>query len=204
MRSLAGSGSHGVAIGGGRWMGGSVPAVGRRRVHHNSYALIVSTESITENCYTGKDRSKFLINCLFRVGGAAILLSNRPNSKYELIQAIHNNTSSSDRSYNCILQEEDNAGIVGVNINRDILATAIATITPNLTTVGHLILPIEEKLIYIINYVARKQLPALNIRPSIPNYNNAVNHFLPHVGGKPVLDDLQKTLLLSDDVIGGA
>ncbi|KAL8236297.1 hypothetical protein R6Q59_017378 [Mikania micrantha] len=175
------------------------------KVHHNSYALIVSTESITENCYTGKDRSKFLINCLFRVGGAAILLSNRPSdhriSKYELLHTIHDNTSRSDRFYNCIIREEDTAGIVGVTINRDILAAAIATITPNLTTVGRLILPIEEKLLYLINYIARKLLPMLNIRPYIPNYSNAIDHFLPHVGGKPVLDDLQKTLRLSDDVM---
>ncbi|KAD3068600.1 hypothetical protein E3N88_36480 [Mikania micrantha] len=93
-------------------------------------------------------------------------------------------------------------GIVGVTINRDILAAAIATITPNLTTVGRLILPsMEEKLLYLINYIARKLLPMLNIRPYIPNYSNAIDHFLPHVGGKPVLDDLQKTLRLSDDVM---
>ncbi|KAI3741911.1 hypothetical protein L1987_59590 [Smallanthus sonchifolius] len=175
------------------------------QVHNNSYALIVSTESITENCYVGEDRSKILINCLFRVGGAAILLSNRPsdhnNSKYELLHAIHDNTSSSDRSYNCILQEEDNAGIVGVNINRDLLIAAIATIRPNLTTVGHLILPIRERLWYQISYITRKLLPSLNIQQYIPNYSNAVDHFLPHVGGKPVLDELQKTLGLSDDVM---
>ncbi|GKD63055.1 3-ketoacyl-CoA synthase 11-like protein, partial [Tanacetum coccineum] len=132
-------------------------------VHRNTYALIVSTESITENCYTGKHRSKFLINCLFGVGGAAILLSNRSSdrctSKYELQHAVHTNTSSSDRSYNCILREEDNAGIVGVTINKDLLKAAVATIRPNVATVGHLILPIKEKLIYVINYIARKIIP---------------------------------------------
>ncbi|KAI3801034.1 hypothetical protein L1987_29135 [Smallanthus sonchifolius] len=175
------------------------------QVHNNSYALIVSTESITENCYVGRDRSKIIINCLFRVGGAAILLSNRPsdhnNSKYELLHAIHDNTSSSDRFYNCIRREEDSAGIIGVTINRDLLAAAIATIKPNLIAVGHLILPIREKLSYLINYIIRKLLPSLNIQQYIPNYNNAVDHFLPHVGGKPVLDDLQRTLRLSDDVM---
>ncbi|GJQ94050.1 3-ketoacyl-CoA synthase 11-like protein [Tanacetum coccineum] len=136
------------------------------QVHKNSYAMIISTESITENCYIGKERSKFLINCLFRVGGAAILLSNHSSnrhiSKYELLHAVHNNTSSSDRSYNCILREEDSSGIVGISINKDLLHSAISTIEPNLTV-------------------------------------KAVNHFLPHVGGKPVLDELQKTLGFSDD-----
>ncbi|PWA72439.1 very-long-chain 3-ketoacyl-CoA synthase, Thiolase-like protein [Artemisia annua] len=173
------------------------------QVHKNSYALIVSTESITENCYTGKHRSKFLINCLFRVGGAAILLSNwssdRRTSKYELQHTVHTNTSSSDLSYNCILREEDNAGIVGVTINKDLLKAAVATIRPNVATVGHLILPIREKLIYVINYIARKIIPKVNLQPYIPDYSKAVDHFLPHVGGRPVLDELQKTLGFSDD-----
>ncbi|KAK9055744.1 hypothetical protein SSX86_026829 [Deinandra increscens subsp. villosa] len=175
------------------------------QVHHNSYALIVSTESITQNFYVGKDRSKILINSLFRVGGVAILLSNRPNdhnkSKYELLHAIHNNTSNSDRFYNCIIHEEDSVGIGGVNINRDLLAAAIATIRPNLITLGHLILPIREKLSYQITYIIRKLLPSMKFRQYVPNYGNAVDHFLPHVGGKAVLDDLQKTLRVSDEVM---
>ncbi|XP_076921098.1 3-ketoacyl-CoA synthase 11-like [Bidens hawaiensis] len=177
------------------------------QVHQNSYALVVSTESITENCYVGKDPPKFLINCLFRVGGAAILLSNRPSdhntSKYQLLDTVHVNTSSSNRSYNSIIREEDNEGLPGVNINRDLLATAISTIKPNLITVGRLILPIKEKLYYQINYFIRKVMTSRNIhiQQYIPNYSNSVDHFLPHVGGKPVLDDLQKTLRLSDVVM---
>ncbi|GJZ58949.1 3-ketoacyl-CoA synthase 11-like protein [Tanacetum coccineum] len=173
------------------------------QVHKNSYAMIISTESITENCYIGKERSKFLINCLFRVGGAAILLSNHSSnrhiSKYELLHAVHTNTSSSDRSYNCILREEDSSGIVGISINKDLLHSAISTIEPNLTALGHLILPVNEKFTYVINYIARRIIPAMNIHPYVPNYSKAVNHFLPHVGGKPVLDELQKTLGFSDD-----
>ncbi|KAI7750249.1 hypothetical protein M8C21_015958 [Ambrosia artemisiifolia] len=175
------------------------------QVHKNSYALVVSTESTTDNLYLGTDRSKFVSNCLFRVGGAAILLSNRPSdhktSKYQLLHAIHNNTSSSDKSYNCIHREEDNNGIIGVNINRDLLVSAVATIKPNLITVGHLILPIKEKLAYQVIYIIRKLLPSLKIKQYIPNYSKTVDHFLPHVGGKPVLDDLQKTLRLSDEVM---
>ncbi|KAJ0806596.1 putative FAE1/Type III polyketide synthase-like protein [Helianthus annuus] len=164
-------------------------------IHHNTCALIVSTESITENLYLGKDYSKFLINCLFRVGGAAILLSNCPShaekSKYQLLHAVHTNTSASDSSYNSIFREEDSSGIVGITINKDLLTAAIATIRPNLTTLGHLILPIKEKLMYIINYIVKKSY--------IPNYSNAVEHFIPHVGGRPVLDQLQKTLGFSED-----
>ncbi|KAI3741912.1 hypothetical protein L1987_59591 [Smallanthus sonchifolius] len=172
------------------------------QVNHNSYALIVSTESITENFYHGKDRSKFLINCLFRVGGAAILLSNRPadhnKSKYQFLHAVHNNTSSSDRSYNCILREEDKTGKVGITVTKDLLAAAIATIKPNITALGCIILPTKEKLRYLITCIARKLLPSVNIKPYQPNYSNAADHFLPHVGGKMVLDALHKSLGFSD------
>nr|XP_043622882.1 3-ketoacyl-CoA synthase 11-like [Erigeron canadensis] len=173
------------------------------QVHHNSYALIVSTESITENMYLGEDRSKHLTNFVFRVGGAAILLSNRSSdhniSKYKLLHDIHTNTSSSDRSYNCILREEDNAGIVGVTINSDLIVAAIATIKPNVTKVGYLVLPIKEKLFYVVTYITRKLIPSINVY--IPNYSTSIDHFLPHVGGKPVLDDLQKTLGFSDETM---
>ena len=47
------------------------------RVHRNSLALIVSTETLSLNWYTGKVPSMLLSNCLFRMGGAAILMSSR-------------------------------------------------------------------------------------------------------------------------------
>uniref|UniRef100_A0A6N2LRB6 FAE domain-containing protein n=1 Tax=Salix viminalis TaxID=40686 RepID=A0A6N2LRB6_SALVM len=100
------------------------------QVHGNSYALVVSTENITGNRYQGEDRSMILINCLFRIGGAAILLSNRPSdrhaAKYQLIHAVHTNTAASDSSYNCISSVEDSEGHPGVSINS--YAVAIKTI----------------------------------------------------------------------------
>ncbi|KAK1420534.1 hypothetical protein QVD17_22209 [Tagetes erecta] len=175
------------------------------QVNKNTYALVVSAESITENFYYGKDRSKFLINCLFRVGGAAILLSNRSSDhskcKYQFLHAVRTNTSSSDWSYNCILREEDKVGKLGITVTKDLLTAATATIKPNITALGSIILPTKEKFIYVINYITRKLLPTVTIQPYIPNYNNAVDHFLPHVGGKMVLDDLQKSLGFSDEVM---
>ncbi|PHU22254.1 hypothetical protein BC332_07361 [Capsicum chinense] len=39
------------------------------KIHGNSYILLVSTDSLTENVYKGNDRSKLLSNCIFRVAG---------------------------------------------------------------------------------------------------------------------------------------
>jgi predicted naringenin-chalcone synthase len=46
-------------------------------VYPNSTALVVSTENITQNWYFGEERSMLIPNCLFRIGGAAIVLSNK-------------------------------------------------------------------------------------------------------------------------------
>ena len=50
-------------------------------MYPNSTALVVSTENITQNWYFGNDRSMLIPNCLFRVGGAAMLLSNKRSDR---------------------------------------------------------------------------------------------------------------------------
>lgn len=49
----------------------------RVQVYPNATALVVSTENITQNIYLGKQRSMCIPGCIFRIGGAAVLLSNR-------------------------------------------------------------------------------------------------------------------------------
>uniref|UniRef100_A0A5B7CFV1 3-ketoacyl-CoA synthase n=1 Tax=Davidia involucrata TaxID=16924 RepID=A0A5B7CFV1_DAVIN len=176
------------------------------QLHHNTYALVMSTENITENCYPGNDRSKFLINCLFRVGGTAILLTNRPSdrdsSKYELMHTVHTHTARSDRSYNCIIREEDEDGLVGVTINKDLLVAAINAIQTNLTRLAPLILPVSEQILYVRNYIIRRFWPGTNIiKPYIPDFKKGFDHFCSHVGGKMVVDELQKHMRFTDTVM---
>ncbi|KAI5589752.1 hypothetical protein BDE02_05G182900 [Populus trichocarpa] len=170
------------------------------QVHRNSYALVVSTENITGNRYQGKDRSMILINCLFRVGGAAVLLSNKPSdrhaAKYQLIHAVHTNTAASDLSYNCISSAEDAEGLVGVAITKSLMPVAIKTIEANLTTLGHLVLPISEKILFIANYIAR-HFNLEKIKPYVPDFMKAIDHIVTHVGGQPVLDEVERSLKLS-------
>lgn len=64
------------------------------QVYPNSTALVVSTENITQNWYFGNEKSMLIPNCLFRVGGAAIVLSNRRfdkrRAKYQLMHVVRN------------------------------------------------------------------------------------------------------------------
>lgn len=69
----------------------------------NSRALVVSTENITLNWYNGNERSMLIPNTLFRMGGAAILLSNRPadgvRAKYSLEHIVRVHLGADDAAY---------------------------------------------------------------------------------------------------------
>ncbi|KAL9227545.1 hypothetical protein vseg_003223 [Gypsophila vaccaria] len=173
------------------------------RVHKNTYALIVSTEVLTQSLYTGNDSSKHGINCLLRVGGAAILLSNKPSdkqsSKYELIHTVHTNTSSKDSSYKCIQLEEDPLGLQGVTVTKDLLVEANRAVTANLTALAYLILPVPVKITFLLNNLIRKfKLSKSSPKPKnyVPNFGSVIDHFVSHVGGRFVIDAVQRIVEL--------
>ncbi|KAK4775685.1 hypothetical protein SAY87_023646 [Trapa incisa] len=167
----------------------------------NSYALVVSMENITLNWYFGNDRSMLVSNCLFRMGGAAILLSNRwsdrRRSKYQLVQTVRTHKGSEDRSYGCVFQKEDENGGIGVSLSKDLMAVAGEALKANITTLGPLVLPLSEQLLFALTLAARKVLK-MNIRPYIPDFKLAFEHFCIHAGGRAVLDELEKNLQLTE------
>ena len=54
---------------------------GRLQATPNMTCLIVNHENTTWNYYTGRDRSYLLPAAIFRMGGAAVLMSNRCRSE---------------------------------------------------------------------------------------------------------------------------
>lgn len=112
------------------------------QVHPNSNAVVVSTEIITPNYYQGKERAMLLPNCLFRMGGAAILLSNRRSerrrAKYRLVHVVRTHKGADDKAYKCVFEEEDKEGKVGISLQKDLMAIA-----------GHLPIPPTYIHIYI-------------------------------------------------------
>ncbi|XAR62921.1 Very-long-chain 3-oxoacyl-CoA synthase [Bertholletia excelsa] len=171
------------------------------KANPNSYAVVVSTENITLNWYFGNDRSMLLCNCIFRMGGAAILLSNkrrdRGRSKYELVHTVRTHKGADDNSYNCVYQREDDKGTVGVSLARELMAVAGDALKTNITTLGPLVLPLSEQLMFFITLVRKKVFKA-KVKPYIPDFKLAFEHFCIHAGGRAVLDELQKNLELSE------
>ncbi|KAK9182705.1 hypothetical protein WN944_025851 [Citrus x changshan-huyou] len=146
-------------------------------------------ENITLNWYFGNDRSMLVPNCLFRMGGAAILLSNRSSdrrrSKYQLIHTFRTHKGADDRCYNCILQREDDTKRVGVSLSKDLMAVAGEALMTNITTLAPLVLPMSEKLLFFATLVAKKVFK-MKIEPYIPDFKLAFEHFCIHAGGRGV------------------
>ncbi|KAA8516219.1 hypothetical protein F0562_019398 [Nyssa sinensis] len=171
------------------------------RANPNTYAVVVSTENITLNWYFGNDRSMLLCNCIFRMGGAAMLLSNKAQdkarSKYELVHTVRTHKGADENSYNCVYQREDDKGTIGVSLARELMAVAGDALKTNITTLGPLVLPFSEQLMFFVTLVRKKVLKA-KLKPYIPNFKLAFEHFCIHAGGRAVLDEVQKNLDLSD------
>ncbi|KAL3525462.1 hypothetical protein ACH5RR_013834 [Cinchona calisaya] len=168
----------------------------------NSYALIVSTEIITPNYYKGNERAMLLPNCLFRMGGAAILLSNkrreRNRAKYRLVHAVRTHKGADDKAYKCVYEQEDPQGKVGINLSKDLMVIAGEALKSNITTIGPLVLPASEQLLFLFTLIGRKIFNP-KWKPYIPDFKQAFEHFCIHAGGRAVIDELQKNLQLSGE-----
>ncbi|XP_021889657.1 3-ketoacyl-CoA synthase 1 [Carica papaya] len=171
------------------------------RANPNTYAVVVSTENITLNWYFGNDRSMLLCNCIFRMGGAAVLLSNkardRARSKYQLVHLVRTHKGSDDQSYNCVYQKEDDKGTIGVSLARELMAVAGDALKTNITTLGPMVLPLKEQFMFFVTLVRKKVFKA-KVKPYIPDFKLAFEHFCIHAGGRAVLDAIQKNLQLTE------
>ncbi|KZV40852.1 3-ketoacyl-CoA synthase 6 [Dorcoceras hygrometricum] len=170
----------------------------------NSNAVVISTEILTPNVYLGKERAMLLPNCLFRMGGAAILLSNRwsdrRRAKYRLSHVVRTHKGADDASYRCVSQEEDSEGNVGIMLNIDLMRIAGEALKSNITTIGPLVLPASEQILFAISLVRRKLFDP-KLKPYIPDFKKAFEHFCIHAGGRAVIDELQKSLQLTAEQV---
>lgn len=175
------------------------------QLYPSTYALVVSTENITQNWYFGNDRSMLVPNCLFRCGASAMLLSNRRRdlwrAKYELLHCVRTHLGGRSDAYNCIFQAEDANKQQGVSLSKELMAVAGEALKANITTLGPLVLPLSEQLLFFANLVARKlgRLSGKRVKPYIPDFKLAFDHVCIHTGGRAVIDEIEKQLSLTPD-----
>jgi len=121
----------------------------------NSIAVIISTEEITQQLYMGNERGHLMQNTLFRVGGAGILLSNKPvdgfRAKYKVLHTIRTQDNS-ETAHKVVYQCDDGAGIQGIFLGRELVSVAGKVLQANLTALGPTVLPIRELLTFGVTY----------------------------------------------------
>ncbi|GMH01890.1 hypothetical protein Nepgr_003729 [Nepenthes gracilis] len=170
------------------------------QAHPNSNAIVFSLEVITPNIYLGKDRSMLLPSCLFRMGGAAILLSNRSKerkrAKYSLLHVVRTHKGADDRAFNCVRQKHDPEGIMAVSLSKDLMAVAGDALKTNITALGPLVLPPFEQLLFALTFIGRKFVNP-KWKAYVPDFKEAFEHFCIHAGGRAVIDELEKSLNLT-------
>jgi len=179
------------------------------QVHKNANVIVFSTENITQNWYPGADKAMLVSNTLFRLGGAAILLSNKWamgwRSKYRLVCTVRVHKAANDTAYKAVWQAEDDKKIVGVALSKDLMTVAGDALKSNLTILGPIVLPWSEQIKFFLNFLQRKveaysgkqkRTPAY-----LPDFKKAFQHFCIHAGGRAIIDGLEENLKLTQEQV---
>lgn len=171
------------------------------QVHRKATCVVVSTENITQNWYLGRERSMLITNTLFRMGAAAVLLSNNPadrsRARYVLRHTVRTHVGADDLAYDSIFQMEDKMGIRGVKLSKNIMDVAGGALKKNVTTLAPLVFPLTEHIKFGIYLIRKKMLRVTGLPPYIPDFHRAFEHFCIHTGGRAVIEVMQDALKLT-------
>jgi 3-ketoacyl-CoA synthase len=169
------------------------------QAHPGKRAVFVSSEIVTHAFYPGLQKHALVANALFRMGGAAALLSSNPadrrTAKYQLLHAVRVHTGASDRAYECMHWGPDDKGINGMHLTKDLpseaaraLEKAVRAITPKIMTWGQYA---EAATALVQKHVLGQDVPDY-----VPDYTRCADKFLLHAGGYAILRGIQSGLRL--------
>ncbi|KAJ9525632.1 FAE1/Type III polyketide synthase-like protein-domain-containing protein [Haematococcus lacustris] len=165
----------------------------------NSVAVFVPAEITTYCFYPGKEKSRMVANVIFRMGGAAIALTNKPSlrsrAKYELVAASRVHTGADDDAYGCMSWGPDKAGINGVYLGFNVVDAAGKAIKAVMTDIAPRIMTWGQYGAAASNIIQRNVL-GKEVAPYAPDWTKSVDHFALHAGGYAVLKGLQAGLSL--------
>ncbi|XP_078153050.1 3-ketoacyl-CoA synthase 3-like [Carex rostrata] len=168
-------------------------------------AVVVTSESISPNWYSGNDRSMMLGNCLFRCGGSVMLLTNDPamrsQSKMRLKCLVRTHIGANDDAFNSAVQKEDDMGRVGVHLSKSLPKSAVHAFSQNLKRLMPKVLPYREMALLVYRIVKQKVVQRntkLNTLVAQIDFKSGVDHFCLHTGGTAVIDAVGRALRLSE------
>ncbi|XP_039144035.1 3-ketoacyl-CoA synthase 5-like [Dioscorea cayenensis subsp. rotundata] len=176
------------------------------QLNRGSFALIISTEVLSTGWYSGKDQRKLLLNCVFRSGSAAVLLTNKKvkNLKYKLLHLVRTQRAFDDTGYHSAIREEDSKGITGVSIERNLLHVARDLLRSHVIILGKIILPFRERAKYVIMVLIFKVVSSDKKRSPVPEFRAAVKHFCMPASGRGMIKEMGKGLGLGEREIEAA
>ncbi|KAF5196475.1 3-ketoacyl-CoA synthase [Thalictrum thalictroides] len=165
--------------------------------------LVVVTESLSTNWYFGDNRSMLVTNCIFRVGCAAVIVTNDPSrrnvAKMELVGSLRTHHGANDSAYNAAVQQEDDQGTVGVSLTKNLIRVAGMGLKEHITVLAPRVLPLSQLVSYAYSFLVSK-LSRDEAKPIVPDFTTAFDHMCIHTGGKAVIDQVQRVLQLSEDI----
>ncbi|VAI09557.1 unnamed protein product [Triticum turgidum subsp. durum] len=115
-------------------------------------------------------------------------------------------------AFRSVYQEEDEQRIKGLSISRDLVEVGGHALKTNITTLGPLVLPFSEQLLFFAGVLFRHLYPSKTSTPPppaangdtsaaapyIPDFKRAFEHFCMHAASRDVLEHLQRNLGLRD------
>lgn len=187
-------------------------ASGVLRAHHGAmeYAVVVSAEIITIGWYKGKDHGKLLLNCYFRTGCSAAMVTSKQRGgvevKYRLVNVTRTNQTADDRSYRAGYRDEDEEGITGFTLGQGVGRMVSELLRAHLVTLSVSILPWREKLRYLVALLVsmrrrRRQDKLAGTsggRVPLPDFRAAADHFCLPSSGRPMIWRLGQGLGLGE------
>ncbi|CAN6167707.1 unnamed protein product [Urochloa humidicola] len=173
------------------------------------YAVVVSAEIVTVGWYSGRDQGKLLLNCYFRTGCSAALLTAgghggataAPVIKYRLASLTRTNQIANDRSYRSGYRDEDDEGITGFTLGQGVGRMVSELLRAHLVTLGLSILPWREKARYalaLLRSFRRRSRGKLGGGVPLPDFRAAAEHFCLPSSGRPMIWRLGQGLGLGE------
>ena len=166
----------------------------------NARALFVPAEIVTYCFYPGLQKDFMVANAIFRMGGAAVLLSNRPEhysaGKYELRQSVRVHTGQEDDAYGCMGWGPDRMGVNGVFLRKDVPVQAARALEHCLREVAPRIMTWRQLAEAGASIVRRRAFGQSSEPEYVPDFTKCVDHFALHAGGYAVLKGLQAAMRL--------
>lgn len=173
------------------------------QAHPGANALFICAEICSSAFYRGRDKHCLVSNALFRMGGAAAILtsgaSQRGRCKYQLTHSERIHTGARDTGYNCMYVGPDASGQQGIFLYKELpteaglaLEKCLKAVTPQILTWGQY----AEAAIAIAR---RRWYGKDAVAPYVPDFTKCCDHFCLHAGGYAILKGIQAGMRLPAD-----